>query len=161
MAKRRDKKFKPVLTKATIDYLEQFEMGEAAENFKAIQKTKKKKGAGKISEFREVIPTLEGLGLYIGRSVALINSYCKENVKFREAVERIKLTQAMKLITYGLSNKFNQGIVKIILVKHGYINKEEIIDDRIKPEIAKKLKKEIDKILKINNIKKEQKEDKE
>ena len=154
MSKRKDKKFKPVLTKATIDYLEQFEMGEVAENFEAIQKTKlptKRGGSKKISEFREVIPTLEGLGLYIGRSVYLIKSYCKENVKFKEAVERIKLTQAKKLITFGLTGKFNNSIVKLLLVKHGYIVKEELVNIPIKPEVSKKQQKELDKILKDNS----------
>ena len=148
----RRRNFKTVFTAATYDYIEQFELGLDGDNIKAIQDSKKNKKTGKISKFREVIPTLEGLGLYLNRSVAQIKNYCKENENFKEAVTMVELLQARKLITCGLNNELNQGIVKLILVKHGYINKEEVVNLPDSPELAGKIKKELDKILEANSV---------
>ena len=149
MATGRPRKFKTVFTAATYEYLKQFELAGKGDEVEKIQKTKENKH-GRVTSFREVIPTLEGLGLYLNRSVALIKSYCKQNENFKEAVIMVEMTQASKLLTYGLTNEFNGGIAKLILGKHGYVGKEEIVNIPEKPELGKKQREALDKIMKDN-----------
>ena len=149
MSRNKPKKFKPALTHGVLEYLRSFREEVKGDDYIAIRNAQKGKD-GKISFFREIVPTMEGLAIYIERSVKEIESYVKINERFDNAVDAVLLEQARRLITGGLLNKFNQGTVKTMLVKHGYINKEEIIDNTVRPELAKKLEKDLDKILQMN-----------
>ena len=149
MSKHKPKKFKTPLTKGVLEYLRCFREEVKGDDYIALRNAQKDK-KGKVSLFREIVPTLEGLAIYIRRSVPEIESYTKENENFDNAVDAVLLEQARRLITGGLLNKFNQGTVKTMLVKHGYINKEEVIDNTVRPELTAKLERDLDKILQMS-----------
>lgn len=151
MSKHKPKKFKTPLTKGVLEYLRCFREEVKGDDYIAIRNAQKDK-KGKVSLFREIVPTLEGLAIFIRRSVNEIESYTKENENFDNAVDAVLLEQARRLITGGLLNKFNQATVKTMLVKHGYINKEEVIDNTVRPELTKKLARDLDKILQLNRM---------
>lgn len=70
----------------------------------------------------EVIPTKEGLALFIGISRETIYEWSSQDTKqeFSDIVNEIFSNQAKTLINKGLSGKFTPAITKVMLSKHGY-----------------------------------------
>lgn len=73
-------------------------------------------------EDEEIIPTIEGLALYIDVSRSTIYEWVKDEEKkeFSDIVERILEKQAQSLVNNGLKGKFTPTIAKVLLTKHGY-----------------------------------------
>ena len=73
----------------------------------------------------EVIPTIEGLAVYlkIGRRTIYDWAKQEDKVEFSHIVEALLSLQSRDLVSGGLSNKMNSNIAKLLLGKHGY--KEE------------------------------------
>ena len=73
-----------------------------------------------------VIPTIEGLALFLNISRETIYVWEKENDGFSDIVGNLRNQQASMLLNGGLSGKYNPTIAKLILSgKHGYIEKRE------------------------------------
>jgi hypothetical protein len=76
----------------------------------------------------DVIPTIEGLSLYLDISRDTVYEWAKHDDKkeFSDIVERILSKQARTLANSGLAGKFNAPITKLMLSKHGYTEKSEV-----------------------------------
>jgi hypothetical protein len=70
-----------------------------------------------VKDESQVIPTIEGLAIYLG--VARATLY--DRPEFADILESIKISQAQGLVQNGLLGKFNPTITKLMLSKHGYI----------------------------------------
>lgn len=75
----------------------------------------------------DVIPSIEGLALYLGLTRPTIYDWKKHEDKqdFSYIVEQILILQSKKLFTGGLTGDFNSSIAKLMLTKHGYSDKIE------------------------------------
>lgn len=69
---------------------------------------------------RVKIPTIEGLASYLDISRPTIYAWSKKHGEFLYIIERLRATQADRLIRYGLSGEYNATIAKVLLTKHGY-----------------------------------------
>lgn len=72
------------------------------------------------------IPTLEGLAIYLNISRATIYDWKDKYTEFSDIVEKVLTLQAQGLIENGLVGEYNPTITKLMLTKHGYVDKQEI-----------------------------------
>lgn len=86
-----------------------------------------------ISDCKEkyYLPTVEGLAveLCVARSTLYAWSDPKSEFyheEFSDILEQLKSVQASMLIQNGLKNDYNATITKLMLTKHGYVDKQEI-----------------------------------
>lgn len=80
---------------------------------------------GGWEEEGDELPTVEGLALYLGVSRSSVKLWASQDDRFSATVERIKATQAKRLINKGLNGDFNSAITKLLLNNHGYTEKVE------------------------------------
>jgi len=74
-----------------------------------------------------LLPTIEGLALYLHISRETVYEWEKENEEFSDIVKELRSRQAEKLIQNALANRYNASIAKLILSgKHGYVEKTEV-----------------------------------
>jgi len=71
------------------------------------------------------IPTIEGLAVYLGVARSTIYEWQKEHKEFSDILEKLLAIQAERLMNNGLSGDYNSTIAKVILTKHGYVDKQE------------------------------------
>ena len=74
------------------------------------------------------LPTLEGLAQHLNVPRSTVDRWRKDYPQFNELCERILNAQAVKLINGGLSGAYNATIVKVMLSKHGYVEKVDQAD---------------------------------
>lgn len=73
----------------------------------------------------EVIPTIEGLSVYLNVSRSSVYKWKGENPEFSDILEDLMARQAKELFSNGLRGDFNPTITKLILTKHGYSDRVE------------------------------------
>ena len=76
----------------------------------------------------QVVPTIEGLSLYLEISRETLYRWIEEDdkVEFSYTVKQITRTQKQVLINKGLDNKFNASITKLLLgANHSVIEKTQ------------------------------------
>jgi hypothetical protein len=75
----------------------------------------------------EVVHSIEGLSLYVGIARSTIYEWVsqKDKKEFSDIVSNILAKQGKTLINQSLNNKFNASISKMMLSKHGYVEKQE------------------------------------
>ena len=73
----------------------------------------------------EVIPTIEGLAVFLNVSRSTIYRWKGENQEFSDILESLMSMQAKELFSNGLTGDFNPTITKLILTKHGYSDRVE------------------------------------
>ena len=73
----------------------------------------------------EVIPTIEGLAVYLDVSRSTIYHWKTENRDFLDILDGLMARQAKELFSNGLTGDFNPTITKLILTKHGYSDRVE------------------------------------
>ena len=73
----------------------------------------------------DVIPSVEGLSLYLEIARSTIYEWAKHEDKkeFSDTLELINVTQKKVLINKGLKGDFNSNITKLALGNHGYSEK--------------------------------------
>jgi DNA-packaging protein gp3 len=71
------------------------------------------------------VPSIEGFALYLGINRDTAYAWERENDNFSDIVCDIRLMQAKILVDNGLKNQFNSSITKLMLTKHGYVEKSE------------------------------------
>lgn len=73
------------------------------------------------------IPSVEGLCCHINRARSTVYKWAGEEGKeaFSDILENINERQALVLINKGLSGEYNSNIVKLVLGKHGYHDKQD------------------------------------
>lgn len=75
----------------------------------------------------EVVPTVAGLACWLKKSRTAVYDYASQNDEFSYIVEGILSMQETKLIAGGLKGEFNPTIAKLMLTKHGYSDKQEVV----------------------------------
>lgn len=79
----------------------------------------------KIMGVHALLPTIEGLALHLHISRETLYQWEKENTDFSDILEELRSSQANKLMQNSLVNRYNPTISKLLLSKHGYIEKRE------------------------------------
>lgn len=79
-----------------------------------------------LNEYQTLIPSAAGLAKHLGVSRSTLYHWA-ENIdeQFSDILEKINITQELKLMDGGLSGDMNATIVKLALGKHGYSDKQE------------------------------------
>jgi len=74
------------------------------------------------------IPTIAGLALYLQLSRETIYAWAKDPTKseFSDIVSDILAAQENTLVQKGLKGDFNPTITKLMLSKHGYVERQDI-----------------------------------
>lgn len=75
----------------------------------------------------QLLPTIEGLSLAMNISRETIYKWESDDVstEFSDIVKRLRACQAEKLLQNGLMGRYNPMITKLMLSKHGYVEKTE------------------------------------
>jgi hypothetical protein len=71
------------------------------------------------------LPSIEGLANYIDISKETLYQWEKENVGFSDVLTRVRNLQAERLINNSLAGNYNPMISRLLLTKHGYVEKSE------------------------------------
>ncbi len=72
-----------------------------------------------------LLPTIEGLALLLNIRRDTLYEWEKENADFSDILERLRAAQAQKIMQNSMLNRYNPTISKLMLSKHGYIEKRE------------------------------------
>lgn len=77
--------------------------------------------------YEETIPTIEGLSIYTGVARSTLYNWIKDNDKqeFLDIYDQLMSLQGLLLTNNGVNGKFAAVITKLMLSKHGYIEKLE------------------------------------
>jgi len=80
-----------------------------------------------FESFEDVIPSHIGLALVCGIRTETCYQWAKDKEKkeFSDILDEISKKQHQILISKGLSGEFNSNIVKLVLGKHGYHDKQD------------------------------------
>lgn len=75
----------------------------------------------------DAVPSVAGLSIELGIARSTIYEWAKDENKkeFSDMLGAILSTQERKLLGKGLKGEFNATIVKLMLAKHGYVEKTE------------------------------------
>ena len=76
-------------------------------------------------KLRVNLPTIEGLALYLKTHRDTLYEWEKQHPQFSDILAYLRHKQLVMLINKGLSNDYNHSIVKVLLSKHGYTEKQE------------------------------------
>lgn len=76
-------------------------------------------------EIENIVPSIAGLGCYLGIGRSTIYEYKALSPEFADTLDAIMMKQEMLLINGGLSQKFSGTITKLMLANHGYSDKVE------------------------------------
>lgn len=114
--------FVPV--EATIYLDEQADVKEKVK--KETEKVKQSTSPTKMKMHKVVkLPMLEGLALHLHVHKDTIQEWKKVHPDFSVLIEEILTRQAMALVNNGLSGEYSHTIAKVMLVKHGYIDRQD------------------------------------
>lgn len=82
-------------------------------------------------EIGDYIPMRAGLAIYIGVSKRTVTRWMKEEGKeeFCRLVETIDTMQEIKLSKGGLNGEYNSKIAGLMMAKHGYSEKHELMGE--------------------------------
>lgn len=74
-----------------------------------------------------MLPTIEGLSLAMNISRETIYKWSEDDInkEFSDIVKKLRSSQAEKLIQMSLVGRYNPMISKLMLSKHGYVEKSE------------------------------------
>lgn len=75
----------------------------------------------------QLVPTIEGLSIAMNISRETIYAWEKDdvNAEFSDIVKKLRSLQAEKLLQNALLGRYNPMIAKLMLSKHGYVEKTE------------------------------------
>jgi len=97
-----------------VDSIEEFHKtrGDASDTYERHVKVK--------------LPSIEGLAVYLKIHKDTIYEWEKIHPEFSDVLNDLRHQQADKLIVNGLSGDYNPTIAKLLLAKHGYVEKSEL-----------------------------------
>lgn len=78
-----------------------------------------------FEEFGNIVPSVAGLGCYLGIGRSTIYEYKALSKEFADTLDAILMKQEMLLINGGLNQTFSGTITKLMLANHGYSDKVE------------------------------------
>jgi len=94
-----------------------------------------KKAEDYLENYRQhgdLLPTVEGLALFLGVHRDTVYIWSKQNEEFSDILKKLMTLQAKILIEGGLLNKFSPTLVRFLLsAKHGYVEKTEIEEKKV------------------------------
>lgn len=95
------------------------------------EETERLKSEGKESRSWQLgvkvsLPSIAGLAIELNVSRATIYEWASENEVFSTWVEKILSEQEKRLLENGLAGTYNPMIARLVLVKHGYVERQEI-----------------------------------
>lgn len=73
-----------------------------------------------------LLPTIEGLALHLDIRRSTMYEWEKENEQFSDILERLRASQAQKIMQNSMLNRYNSTISKLMLSKHGYIEQKDV-----------------------------------
>ena len=73
----------------------------------------------------EVLPTIERLSIMLDVHRDTLYEWEKDNKDFSDILRKLRAAQADKLLQNSLIGRYNAVITKLMLSKHGYIEKSE------------------------------------
>lgn len=73
----------------------------------------------------ELIPTMQGLALYLQVNQDTVHDWRNKNEEFSEITRDLMALQAKNLFRGGLTGDFNASITKLLLTKHGFSDRVE------------------------------------
>ena len=79
----------------------------------------------KHKEYGDLVPSAVGLACALDVSRSTIYLWAEENDVFSDILDKINSSQESQLLSGGLGGEFNSAIVKLMLGKHGYSDKQE------------------------------------
>ena len=79
----------------------------------------------------EVVPTIEGLALELGITRKTFYKYAREDETFKRIKDEVEEMQIRRLIQLGLMGKVRPEIVKLLLAKHGFMDKTEVVEKKL------------------------------
>lgn len=87
-----------------------------------------------LSNFQDqdqVIPTIAGLAVHLGVHRDTLYAWAGDDDKqeFSDILERLRALQEIVLVNNGLTGEFNSAITKMMLTKHGYSDKMDVVSD--------------------------------
>lgn len=80
---------------------------------------------GGYTEAGDVVPTIEGLACFLGKSRSRIYVYRDQDEEFKDTLDSVLTVQGKLLINGGLRGDYNPAITKLMLANHGYSDKQE------------------------------------
>lgn len=81
------------------------------------------------SKVKVNLPSKGGLAYYICVSRDTLYEWAKSYPEFSDIMEELSAKQEKHLINKGLSGDYNPTIAKVLLTKHGYIDKSDVTSD--------------------------------
>lgn len=118
----RPKKLTPALLKKAEKYLD-----ERKDKMEVVTGAR-----GSAVTYMVKLPTIEGLARYLHVSRSTIYEWQGAeagdtlNEKFSDIIEDLQAEQADRLINQGLGGNYNSTIAKVLMTKHGYVEKSEV-----------------------------------
>lgn len=82
-----------------------------------------------IYSIKVKLPTKGGLARFLGVSRDTLYEWARLHQEFSDIMEALGAEQEDKLINNGLSGDYNPTIAKVLLTKHGYIDKADVTSD--------------------------------
>lgn len=103
----------------------------------------------RYEQLGDVIPSIEGLAEHIGVSRKTLYNWSEdqEKVEFLHIFEMCMAKQGRTVLNKGLNGTFNPTISKLLLSKHGYVEKIENNNTHHFDEVDAEEKAKLDKIL--------------
>ena len=108
-------------------------------------KTKGKDSTTVDNKLKVRLPSIEGLAFYLCIARVTVYDWEKRYPEFAALVDQIRNIQADRLINNGLSGDYNSTIAKVILTKHGYVDKTET--EHTISELSNEERKRLSKLL--------------
>ena len=97
------------------------------------------KASGYLATCINEVPCKEGLAVYLHIAVSTLYLWAQDESdlgqQFSEVFNDVMAEQGKRLINGGLYGRFNSTITKLMLSKHGYIEKQEV-DNNHKGAVA-------------------------
>lgn len=96
-------------------------------------------------------PKVAELALVLGVARSTIYEWKKSYPEFSDIIEEIQSAQEIMLIDNGLGGTYNPTIAKVLLTKHGYVDKQELTGeagkDLIPSEISQMTNEQLEAVL--------------
>jgi len=78
------------------------------------------------SKKQHYLPTIEGLAVHLCVARETLYAWAKKFPEFSDIFEQLRAAQASQLIQNGLIGTYNSTITKLMLTKHGYVDKAHV-----------------------------------
>lgn len=79
-----------------------------------------------LCERKSYLPTIEGLAVHLTVARSTLYEWADKYPEFSDILEQLKAAQASQLIQNGLMGLYNATLTKLMLTKHGYVDKQEL-----------------------------------